>query len=118
MADKNKDKEYFQVILDKSKPHEKYYIDMLDKFINQEGKKKKDILFLALDKLIQEDSLKGAVKEANKEVVEEIKDLKLMIKAIANGHIAFTTDTTEEDEQVIHTVGIDISGIDENDMNF
>lgn len=117
MADKNKDKEYFQVILDKNKPHDKHYIDIIDRLINQEGKKKKDILFLALDKLIEEDSLKGAVKEANKEVVEEIKDLKLMIKAIASGNIAVTTDIIE-DKETIETIGVDISEINEDDLKF
>lgn len=118
MASKNKDKEYFQAILDKNKPHEKHYIDILDVLISEKGMKKKDILMLGLDKITQENSLKDAVKEGNQEVVEEIKDLKLMVKALASGNVAFTIESDEEKVEEIKTVEVDTSNITDDDLNF
>lgn len=117
-----KNKEYFQIILDKDKEHEKRYLDFLEEMINKKGMKKKDIFLLGLEKLMQKDNIKDTMvevfKEEKVEVIEEIKDLKLMLKALANGNVAFTTIEKNEEEIEIPTVEVDTSGISEDDMNF
>lgn len=110
----------FQVSLDPSKPNEKRYIDIIKGLIDKENYKKKQILFESLDAFIKKDHVLLSEMESildnnneqlienNNNIIEEIRDLKLMIKGISTGgYVPVKEDKIEDDEEEV--LGVDTS---------
>ncbi len=112
-------RKYVQLNLDLSKEYEKQYADFLDE-LDKQGIKNKKALMLALDSLMgadKTDKLKDVIRETieeeNKNIIEEIKDLKLMIKAMAgNSEIVITKTETAN-----NIIEVDDSDIDPSELN-
>jgi len=112
-------RKYVQLNLDLTKQYEKQYADFLDD-LDEQGINNKKALILALDSLRDADKMdkikaivRETVQEENNNIIEEIKDLKLMIKAMANGSELVVTKS----EVIDNIIKVDDSDIDPNEIN-
>jgi hypothetical protein len=112
-------KYYFQVILEDTKEIEKKYIDMIEELL-KDGMSKKELLFKFIDSLndkqddeSQYNDLVENINHKHIDLVEEIKDLKLMIKGLSVEGVKVVKEEKEKNENIL---GFD-NKIDKNELS-